>query len=168
MDEGDLLTLEMVEDVATRDLALLVIASASAEDVPHIALGDFWISRGRRDLENAILLINFRSRNSDAGIVVADDKLHAVGNEIVGNGNALFRIGDVVAELDGQFVAKHAAGGIDVGGGLFDAVFHLCAGRGIWPGDWAGDPEFYLGGGGLRERKRKAQGDAERGDPFHF
>ena len=168
MDERDLLALEMGKDVAAGDLALLVIAPAGAEDVPHVALGDFGIGRGWRDRENPVFLIDFRSRNGDAGIVVADDEFHAVTGKVVGDRNALFWIGDVVAELDGHLVAKDAPGGIDVGGSLFDAVLHLRAGRGVRASERAADPEFHLGGGGLRERKRKAQRDAERGDPLHL
>src|SRR5689334_14971250 len=148
MDEGDLLALEMLEDVAAGDLTLLVIAAAGAENVPHTALGDLRIGRRRRDLEDAILLIDFRTGDGHARIVVADNEFDSVGSKIVGDRNALFRIGDIVPELDGQFIAKNATGGVDVGGRLFDAVFHLRAGRGIRARDRAANPEFYLRAGG--------------------
>ncbi len=131
MDERDLLAFEMRENVAAGDFALLIVTPTGAENVPQVALGDRRIGRGRRDLEDAVLLINFRSGNGDAGIVMTDDELDAVGSKIVGHRNALLRVGYVIAELDGQFLAENAAGRIDVGRCLFDAIFHLCAGRGV-------------------------------------
>ena len=44
-----------------------------------LALGDLRIGRGRRDLQDAVLLIDLGGRHGDAGIEVADDELDAVG-----------------------------------------------------------------------------------------
>ena len=99
VDEGDLLALEMREDVVAGDFALLIVAAAGAEDVPHAALGDGRIGRGRRDLEDAVFLIDFGRRDGDAGIVMADDEFDAVAGKFVGDRDALFRIGDVVADI---------------------------------------------------------------------
>src|SRR4029077_21212570 len=78
VDEGDLLAFEVGEDIAAGDLALLIVAAAGAENVPHAALGDGRIGRGRRDLEDAVFLVDFGGRDGDAGIVVADDEFDAV------------------------------------------------------------------------------------------
>ena len=51
VDDGDFLALEMFDDVFAGDLALLVVAAADPEDVPHLALGHRRIGRGRRDLQ---------------------------------------------------------------------------------------------------------------------
>ncbi len=88
---------------------------------------------------------------------MADDEFDAVAGKLVGDRDALLGIGDVVAELDSDLLTENAAGGIDVGGRLFDAVLHLRAGRGIRAGDRAADAEFDLGGGGIRQRECKAQ-----------
>ncbi len=101
---------------------------------------------------------------------MTDHEFDAVAGKLVGDRNALLRIGDVVAVFDGDFLAEDAAGGIDVGGRLVDAVLHLRAGGGIGAGDRAADAEFDLPSGrrGSRNRKRKTQREAERGDPRHL
>ena len=93
------LPLKCLSDVGAGDLALLVVAAAGAEHVPHAALGDCRIGRGRRDLEDAVLLIDLGGRDGDAGVEVADDELDAVADELVGDRDALLGIGDVVAVL---------------------------------------------------------------------
>ena len=97
---GDLLALEVFHDVVAGDRALLVVAAAGAEDVPHVALGDLRVGGGRRDLQDAVLLIDVGGRHGDAGIEVADDELHAVAGELVGDRDALLRIGRVVADSE--------------------------------------------------------------------
>jgi len=66
VDKGDPLALEMLKDIAAGNFALLVVPPAGAENVPHIALGDLRIGRCRRDLEDAVLLIDFRGGDRDA------------------------------------------------------------------------------------------------------
>ena len=97
--------------------------------------------------KDAVFLINFRRRDRDAGIVVADDEFDAVGGKLVRDRHALLRIGNVVAVGDADFLAENAAGGVDVGSGLVHAILHLSAGCGAWPGDRAADAEFDLGRG---------------------
>src|SRR5262249_47433169 len=74
--DRDFLALKMFHDIFARDLPLLIVATADAEDVPHLALGDGGVGRGRSDLENAVFLIDLRRRNRDARIVVTDDEFH--------------------------------------------------------------------------------------------
>ena len=45
---------------------------------------------------------------------MADDELDAVADELVGDRNALLRIGHVVALLEGDLLAEDAAGLVDV------------------------------------------------------
>src|SRR5262249_44859552 len=70
VNDGDLLALEMLDDVFAGDLPLLVVAAANAEDVPHLAFGHRGVRRGGSDLENAVLLINFRPGDGDAPILL--------------------------------------------------------------------------------------------------
>ena len=63
-----------------------------------------------------------------------------------------------------DLLAENAAGRVDVGDRLFDAVLQLRAEGGVRAGDRAGDAEFDLRAGGARQRNRKAQRKAERGD----
>ena len=67
----------------------------------------------------------------------------------------------------GDLLAEDAAGGVDVGDRLFDAVLHLRAERGIGAGDRAADAELDLGGRGVAaSADAKAQREAERDDRF--
>ena len=144
----------MLEDVIAGDAALLIVAAADAEDVPHAALGDRRIGRSRRDLEDAVLLINLRRRDGDAGIVVANDEFYTVAGKIVGDGDALLGIRYVVAVFHRDLLAENAACLVEIGGGLVDAVLHLRAGGGVRAGNRAGDPDLDLGGGGARRHSR--------------
>src|SRR6185437_14902261 len=99
IDDGDLLALEVLGDIPAGNQALLIVASAGAEDVPHVAFGDGRIGGRRRDLQNAVFLVDLGRRDGDAGIIVADDEFDAVGGELVGDRDALLRIGDIIAEF---------------------------------------------------------------------
>ena len=116
------LPLKLVDDVVAGDRALLVVAAAGAEHVPQAALGDLRVGGGRRDHQDAVLLIDFRGRDGDARVEVADDELDAVADELVGDRDALLGIGDVVADLERDLLAEDAAGGVDVVDGLLGAV----------------------------------------------
>ena len=93
---------------------------------------------------------------------MADHELDAVADELVGDRDALLRIGDVVAVLDGDLLAEDAAGGVDVVDRLLGAVLELRAEGGVRSGDRAGDADLDLGRGGARQCKGKAQREAER------
>ncbi len=162
MHDGDLLALEILDNVIGRDRALLVVATAGAEDVPHVAFGDLGIGGRRRDLENAVLLIDLGGRHGDAGIEMADDEFHAVADEFVGDRDAFFGIGAIVADEELDFLSQNAAGGVDVLNRLLDAVLELCAEGGAAPGDRAGDAQLDLCRSGIRESKAKTEGEAER------
>ena len=171
MHDGDLLALHVLEDIGRRHRALLVVAAAGAEHVPHAALGHARIGGGRRDREDAVFLIDFGRRHGDAGIEVTDHELHALGRELVGDRHALFGIADVVADRGGDLLALDAAGRVDVFDRLFEAVLQLRAEGGIRSGQRAGDAELDLRRGIARQRygkpERQSQRRAERGDPFH-
>jgi hypothetical protein len=98
---------------------------------------------------------------------VADHEFDSVAGKVVGDGNALLGIGNVVAKADSQFLTENAAGGIDVCHGLFDAILHLRARSGIRSSDRTSDAKFDLGGRGTSKCAREAQRQAERSDPLH-
>src|SRR5262252_419611 len=64
--DGNFLAFEMLDDVFARDLSLLIITAADAKDVPHLAFSHRRICRGRRDLQDAVFLIDLRRRDGDA------------------------------------------------------------------------------------------------------
>ena len=141
VDDGDLGVLELLGEIGAGDRALLVVAAAGAERVPQAALGEVRVGRGRRDLEDAVLGIDFRGRDRDARVEVADDELDAVSDELVGDRDALLRIGDVVADDELDLLAIDAAGRVDVGDGLLGALLELCAESGVRAGDRTGDAD---------------------------
>src|SRR5262249_7896172 len=57
VNDRDFLALEMFRDVFAGNLSLLIVAAANAEDVPQLAFGHGRIGRGRRNLQDTILLI---------------------------------------------------------------------------------------------------------------
>jgi hypothetical protein len=106
--------LKFRRDIRTGNCALLVVTAAGTERVPQAALGELGVGGSRGDLQDAVFSVDFRSRDRNAGVEVADHELDAVSNELVGNRNALLRIGDVVAEHDLDLLAIDAASSIDV------------------------------------------------------
>ena len=76
---------------------------------------------------------------------MADDELDPIADELIGDRNSLLRIGNVVALLKGDLLAKDAAGLVDVLDRLLGAVHELCAKSRVRPGDRAGDAHFDLG-----------------------
>src|SRR6185312_8786508 len=121
-----------------------------------------------RNLQDAVLLIDLRRWDSDARVVVTNDKFHPVGRKFVCNRHALLWVGNVVSIGDAYFLTKDAAGGVYVGRGLVNAIFHLSPGCGAWPRDWPADAEFDLGRGSSCGYDRDAQRDAECSDLFHL
>jgi hypothetical protein len=62
---------------------------------------------------------------------------HAVAGHLVGDRHRLFRIAGIVADLEIELLAQHAAGRVDVLDGHFAAVLHLGAERGVLTRDRA-------------------------------
>ena len=56
LKDGDVLALVVLGDVVAGHRALLVVAAADAERVPHVAFGEGRIGRGRRDLQHVAVL----------------------------------------------------------------------------------------------------------------
>jgi hypothetical protein len=68
---------------------------------------------------------------------MAGDQRHVVAGHLVGDGHRLFRVAGVVADLEIELLAEHAARGIDVFDGQPAAILHLRAERCILTGNWA-------------------------------
>src|SRR4029453_101112 len=165
--DGDLLAFEILENVIARDRALLIVAPAGAEDVPHVALGDPRIGGRGRDLEDAVLLIDLGGRNRDAGIEMADDEFHAVADELIRTRAPSLRIGAIVAEENLDLLSENAARGVDVFDRLLDAVLELRPEGGTAAGDRSGNPQLDLRRSAARESEAKAEGEAKREPLFH-
>ena len=128
--------------------------------VPLAVVGELRVRRGRRDLDDPGFLVDVRGRDRHAGVEVADDPLHAVGDELVRDRDALLRIRDVVADDDLDLLAVDAAGGVDVLGRLLGAVLELGAERRVRPGDRPADADLDLRVGRARESKTETERNA--------
>ena len=53
------------------------------------------------------------------------DQRHAFGGHLVGDRHGLLRVAGVVADIEVELLAEHAAGGVDVLDGQLGAVLHL-------------------------------------------
>src|SRR5262249_61211111 len=120
-----------------------------------------------RDHQHPVLLVHLGGRNCDAGVEVADDEFHAVADELVGDRDAFFRIGAIVADENLDLLAKNAAGGVDVCDRLLDSVLELRAEGGAAAGDRSGDPKLDLRRSAVRESKAEAEGQTKREPVFH-
>ena len=160
MDDGDLLARHLRHDEIGRHFALLIVAPAGAEHVPQLALGECGVGGGRRDLQDAVLVVDLGRGDRDAGIIIADHEFDPVADEFVGDGHALLGIGNVVANAHGELLPENAAGGVDVRDGLLDAVLHLCAGGRAWAGDGTGHADLHLRLGCARKTKARRKDKA--------
>jgi hypothetical protein len=88
---------------------------------------------------------------------VADHEFHAIGNELVGNRNALLGIGDVVADRHLDLLAIDAAGGVDVSYRLLGTPLNLSAESSIRTGDRRADAQQHVGPGGTAEHQQCAK-----------
>ena len=81
---------------------------------------------------------------------------HALARKLLRDRARLLGVAGVVADLEPEFFAEHAAGGIDVGDRLLGAVLHLPAERRLAAGHRAG------GGDDDVRRHRRAGKEAEK------
>src|SRR5215204_6264734 len=168
VDDGDLLALEALGEIAAGDLALLVVAAAGAEGVPLSALGQARVRRGGRRLDDAGFLVDLGGRDRDAGVEVADDPLDAFGGELVRDRDALLRIGHVVADRKHELLAHDAAGGVDVLDRLLGAVLELGPEGGVRAGDRSGDADLDLRVRRARESNTETERDAGQQHFLHL
>ena len=88
------------------------------------------------------------------------DEHHALGDELVGDGDRLLRIAGIVADLEHELLAENAAGGVDVGDRLLGAGLQLGAERGVLAGHRAGGRDRDVGARNAGHRQGERQGNA--------
>ena len=93
---------------------------------------------------------------------MTDDEFYAVADEFVGDRDALFGIGTVIADVQLDLLAEDAARGIDVFDRLLGPVLELGAERRTAAGEGAGDAKLDLCRSGIRESKAKTEGQGKR------
>src|SRR6266536_2551186 len=150
------------------DRALLVVAAADPERVPQAAVREGWIGRGRGDLQHVALGIGLGGRDRGRRAIMAGHEGHPHAAEFFADGSGLLGIAGVIADLDGELLAHHAARRIDVGQGHLGAVLELLPERSILARHRAGHADLD---GVLCERcarKRHAGGEYEAGKPQIF
>src|SRR5215471_523834 len=99
--------------------------------------------------------------------LVADDEFDAVADEFVGDRDAFFRIGAIVADENLNLLSENAAGGVDVCDRLLDSVLELRAEGGAAAGDRSGDPQLDLRRSAVRESEAEAEDQTKREPVFH-
>ncbi len=90
---------------------------------------------------------------------MADNELDAIGDELVGDRNALLRVGDVVADRQHDLLAVDAASRVDVSGRHFGALLELSAKSGVRAGHRTGDADQDVCPGVAAERDQRGQGN---------
>ena len=82
---------------------------------------------------------------------------HRVGaGDALGDRTRLLRIAVVVADVEHELLAEHAAGRVDVGDRLLGALLHLLAERGVVAGHRAGDGDADVRRSRAGQRERTA------------
>src|SRR6185295_17614094 len=118
IEDGDLLAGVGLCQPWARERALLVVATASAEDGLYAfrsrALGEGRIGRGRGHLQDALFHIDFRRRDRRAGAEVARDEYDALLHQIIRHLHGLLRIALIVTDFQLDLLAVDAAGRVDV------------------------------------------------------
>ena len=127
VEDGDVLALVVLDDVFGGDQALLVVAAADARHVPQLAFGEQRIGRGRRDLQHVAVGIGFRRRDRRRRAIMTGDERDFRAGDLFRHRARLLRIAGVVLDIQRQFLAEHAAGGVEILHRLFGAVLHLPA-----------------------------------------
>ena len=143
MDDGDLLALQVLQDVVGCDLGLLVVAAAGAEDVSEAAIGQGRRGRGRRHHQDAALGEDVGGGHGDTRGHRADDEADLVADQQVGRRDALLGIAGIVGELQDDLLAPDAALLVDRVDGSLGAVLDLIA----------------IGGDRTGQRREQADGD---------
>jgi hypothetical protein len=134
VEDGDPLAAPPSREKIAGDSALDVIPADHAEHVREPLLGQQGVGGFGHDHQNSGASIDLRGRNRGARALVAEDRGHASGQELVGRGHGLLAVAIVVSldHLDG--LAEHAPAGIEVSNGELEGLL----GRPPRPGIGAG------------------------------
>ena len=136
-EDGGGMGLEGLGGEVGHDRALEGINKTDAENViAH--LGDLGIGGGRGDHGNAALLADGRGFEGTGGRDFAEHGDHAVaGDQFTNHGGGLAGLGLVVFGVEFDFLAEHAAGGVDFIHRLLDAFMGGLAEGGLGAGQGA-------------------------------
>ena len=146
MEDRDVLAGEVLGKEIAGDKALLVVAAAGAERVPHAALGQQRVGGGRRYLKDAFLVIGFRGGDRGARAEMPGHEDHALVDHLVGHRHRLLGLASVVADLQYQLLAEHAAGGVEIGHRHSRSPHHLLAENRVLSGHRTGGGDDDLVG----------------------
>jgi hypothetical protein len=120
-----------------------------------------------RSVTFGLVSVNFGRRDRHARVEVPDEHLHAVADELVGDRDALLRVRLIVANLDDELLAEHAAGSVDVLDRLIDAVDELRAERSVRTRHRSGDADLDLGFGPSSRQEQHRHRERFRERVFH-
>ncbi|MNT11447.1 hypothetical protein D3C72_1463290 [compost metagenome] len=117
VQHGDLLRLDLADDVLGGGRALLVVAANGAEDeLALLGLGQLRRGGRRRDHHDAFVFVDIRCRNRRAGAHVANHEANVLAHDLVGHRHGLLGLAGVVHHHHFELVAAGAASCVD----LFD------------------------------------------------
>ena len=168
VDDRDLAADVVVDHVVAGEGALLVVATAHPEDVFEALLGQLRIGRGRRDLQDAFLVVDRGRGDRGAGAEMPGHEHDPVVDHLVGDRDRLLRIAGIVADLERQLLAEHAALGVEVLDRHLGAALHLIAEDRILSRhrSGGGDRDLRLRSAG-RQRDQRARGEKRLGKASH-
>ncbi len=162
MEDRDLRSLLVLDDVGADGGALDVVAPAGAEH-GRVALrggivGQLDVRRRRRDLQDLAFLVDVRRGNGAARAVMPCHEHDLVRHHLVGHSGGLLGVAGIVADLQLELLAVHAARGVDVGHGHLGALAQLLSEGRILTGHRADGGDLDL-----REGRRHRQGQGCNG-----
>jgi hypothetical protein len=142
----------MLGEVVGDHHALPVVPTVHAEHVRAAFLGQLRARRAWVDHKNPCLLVHFRGRDRGVRAPVPDDDGDAIADQLARERHRLIGIAVVVADDEFDFLAEHAALGVEVFDRDLGAALIPVAGPGVIAGHRAGqaDPD-------VRRRSRRAE-----------
>ena len=139
IQDRDPLARPMLGQVVGDHHPLPVVPAVHAEHVRAAFLGQLRARRARGDHENPCLLVHLRGRDRGVRAPVAGDEDDAVTDQLAGERHRLIGIAEVVAHDQLDFLAEHAALGVEVLDRHLGAALIPLAGPGVdrrssgWP-----------------------------------
>ncbi|MNT32690.1 hypothetical protein D3C72_1685860 [compost metagenome] len=162
VEDGDALVLEVLDDIGSGDLGLLVVTAAGAQHVPEAAGGQVRRGCRRRHHQDAVFGEHVGGRHRGARQHRADDEADAFAGRLVCDRHGLLRVAGVVHHLQDDLLAVDAAGLVDLFGGRFRAVLDLLPIGRDRAGERRDDANGDIGKGERSEGDAGRQGQASQ------